>query len=110
MNPIDMPQLIPYRYHAMICAGKNCETGLSLVKYLRQHLLEKGLDEGDGAVRVNRAACLGVCTGGPIMVVYPAGVWYCGLNEAVMDRIIESHFTQHRVLKGQCFYMNEEEG
>ncbi len=99
-----LPAIAPYRYHALLCAGKNCTTGLNLVKYLRARLQEEGLDQGSNHVRVNRAGCLGICTQGPIMVVYPEGVWYAALDEVVIDRIIERHFKSHQPLLSHCFY------
>ena len=94
----------PYHYHAVLCAGKNCTEGMKLVKYLKQRIQDEGLQEGEFAVRVNRAGCLGICSQGPIMVVYPQGIWYAGLNEAVIDQIIESHFRQHTPLASHCFH------
>jgi len=93
-----LPTVEPYRYHALLCAGKNCTTGLSLVKYLRTRLQQEGLDQGSNHVRVNRAGCLGICSQGPTMVVYPDGVWYASLNESIIDQIIDCHFKRHQPL------------
>ena len=43
-------------------------------------------------MRVNRAGCLDRCEFGPVMVVYPQGIWYQFVDEADLDEIIESHF------------------
>ena len=47
---------------------------------------------GKHQVRVNRAGCLDRCEFGPVMVVYPQGIWYQFVDEADLDEIIESHF------------------
>lgn len=100
-----MPTLMPYRHHAMMCCGNSCGENLPLFNYLKEAVLAAGLVTGDAnAVRVNRAGCLGVCMEGPIMVVYPEGVWYCHLDKAGIDRIIEEHFKQGRVVKELAFY------
>jgi len=94
---MNKPTLMPYKFHAIMCCGKSCGENMPLLNYLKQRVIAAGLIVGDpNAVRVNRAGCLGVCAEGPVMVVYPEGVWYCHLDEAGIDRIVEEHF------KGGC--------
>ena len=45
-------------------------------------------------MRVNRAGCLDRCEYGPVMVVYPQGVWYQFVDEHDIDEIIQSHFIE----------------
>lgn len=100
------PTLMPYGRHAIMCCGNSCGENVLLFNYLKEALAAAGLATGDaGGVRANRAGCLGVCMEGPIMVVYPEGVWYCHLNEAAIDRIIEEHFRQGRVVEELAFHM-----
>jgi (2Fe-2S) ferredoxin len=35
--------------------------------------------------------CLGFCGAGPLMVVYPEGVWYQPKSAEDIDEIVESH-------------------
>ena len=46
---------------------------------------------GAGGIRVNRAGCLDRCSLGPVMVVYPEGVWYTYVDTDDIDEIVESH-------------------
>jgi (2Fe-2S) ferredoxin len=96
------PNILPYRYHAMLCCGGQCEPDGSreLVNYMKAQLLAAGIDD----VRVNRAGCLGVCVQGPIMVVYPCGTWYCNLNRENIDRIIGQHFKSGEIVEELAFH------
>jgi (2Fe-2S) ferredoxin len=40
------------------------------------------------------AGCLGFCSAGPLMVVYPEGVWYRPATPADIDEIVDSHLQQ----------------
>ncbi len=101
------PAVERYHYHAMLCCGKKCEPegDRSLFQYLKQRIAEEGLERGENAVRANRAGCLGVCEQGPIMVVYPDGVWYYNLNRENIDRIIEKHFRQGEIVESLAFHV-----
>jgi len=54
---------------------------------------------GPGEVRVNKAGCLDRCSGGPVAVVYPEGVWYTYVDKADIDEIVESHLKNGQVVK-----------
>jgi len=102
---MNKPMIAPYKRHALMCCGKSCGENLPLLNYLIQGINKAGLTMGDpNSVRVNRAGCLGVCQQGPIMVVYPEGVWYYGLDEEKIDRIIEEHFKHDQPVKELAFY------
>ena len=47
----------------------------------------------DNPIRVKRGItpCLGVCFNGPLLVVYPDGIWYHHVDELLLDRIIKEH-------------------
>jgi (2Fe-2S) ferredoxin len=86
-----------YRWHLLMCVGPDCcgaHAGKAAWKALKQALRRRGLD-GDTVLRT-KADCLGVCRNGPILVVYPGGTWYAGLNADRMERIVEEHLVQGR--------------
>jgi len=54
---------------------------------------------GPGEVRVNKAGCLDRCSGGPVAVVYPEGVWYTYVDKADIDEIVETNLKNGQVVK-----------
>jgi (2Fe-2S) ferredoxin len=55
--------------------------------------LVEEIDDRDlsGEVLVSTAGCFGVCDKGPVMVVYPEGVWYGNLTADAIETIAEEH-------------------
>lgn len=69
------------------CADKNAK---ELREYLKEKTKELGLS-GAGKIRINSAGCLDRCELGPVLVVYPEGVWYRPLTTNDIDEIITQH-------------------
>jgi (2Fe-2S) ferredoxin len=44
-----------------------------------------------GGTMSAKTTCLGPCNLAPVMQVYPEGSYYCGVDAAMLDRIIEEH-------------------
>lgn len=65
-----------------ICHRKDA---LSLLQYFQNELSDRGLDD----VMVSSTGCLKACEKGPIVVVYPEGYWYGGVDEEGAERILD---------------------
>ena len=50
-------------------------------------------------IRVNQSGCLDKCELGPIMVIYPEGVWYSFKNKEDVDEIINEHLIKGRIVQ-----------
>ncbi len=42
-------------------------------------------------VMITNTGCFGICSNGPIAVVYPEGIWYGNLTEEDVAKIVEQH-------------------
>ncbi|MPN25454.1 Ferredoxin, 2Fe-2S [bioreactor metagenome] len=86
------------KYHVFMCTsctvngqqrGFCAKAGApALVQKLMMEIEDRDLS---GDVMVNNTGCFGICEKGPIMVVYPEGVWYGGLTEEKVETICEEH-------------------
>jgi (2Fe-2S) ferredoxin len=77
--------------HVLMCTGPRCtENGAEAEALFK--LLGQAIDARDGLrVKRTRTHCFAVCKHGPIMAVYPDGVWYHKVDATALQRIIDEH-------------------
>jgi (2Fe-2S) ferredoxin len=97
----------PYSRHVLVCTGGFCSPdrrGRELYSLLPALLHREGLLFGPQRVKRGETPCLGVCAGGPIVVVYPEGVWYGGVTPDLLERIVVEHLRDGKVLDDAVFH------
>lgn len=87
-----------YRAHVLVCAGAGCvSSGCQAVKdALTTSIQAFGLEK---EIKVIETGCIGTCDLGPVIVVYPEGVFYRKVKPQDAQDIVEQHLLKGRVVE-----------
>lgn len=84
------------KHHIFVCASFRVDGdskgmchkkgAAGFLPYIETEILDRGLD-----AQVTSTGCMKACDYGPVMAIYPQGIWYGGVeNEETIDRILDS--------------------
>ncbi len=96
----ELPQL--YRHHVFACYTQRPpghprgSCGASGAQALWERMGKAVEAQGLTDIGFTAAGCLGFCNAGPLLVVYPDGVWYRPTTPEDIDEIVESHLKHDR--------------
>lgn len=81
-----------YDRHVFVCtSGETCPQQGDVEKFVKVLRAEAAKAGKSQEIRINKAGCFSQCGHGPMIVVYPENVWYCGVQESDLPEILESH-------------------
>ena len=92
-------------HHLLLCATptkvKCCDptTGIATWNELKRVIRELGLENTrrpEGIVLRSKVDCLRVCERGPVLVVWPDGIWYTEVTAEKIEPIVQQHIIQQR--------------
>jgi len=101
------PEMEPYSRHILVCTGNFCSPdrrGRALYSLLAELLQREDLLFGPTRVKRGESPCLGVCSNGPIVVVYPDGIWYGSVTPDLLERIVVEHLKNNRPVEDAVFH------
>jgi len=86
------------RIDVLLCFGSGCvSAGAKKIKEELQKLVREYDIESE--VNIIETGCMGPCDYGPLMLIYPEGVFYKELTPQDMKEVVEEHFVKGRVVE-----------
>ncbi|MEG2420725.1 MAG: NAD(P)H-dependent oxidoreductase subunit E, partial [Oscillospiraceae bacterium] len=85
------------RSHILVCAGTGCSSSNSagVIDAFNQELSLAGMSR---EVKVIKTGCFGMCSMGPIVVVYPEGAFYARVQVKDVVEIVQEHIVKGRIV------------
>ena len=87
-----------YRANVLVCTGTSCTSSgsHSVLQSLRSEIKRRGLEN---EVRIVETGCRGFCAMGPVMIIYPEGVFYCQVKASDIEDLVEETLVKGRILE-----------
>jgi (2Fe-2S) ferredoxin/predicted O-methyltransferase YrrM len=94
----------PFRFHLFVCTQQKPEGvpscpasgSFAVLGALDHEIQARGLGKD---VQLTTCGCMGLCDEGPVMVVYPAGVWYRRVKAGDVSEIVGAHLGDGRPIE-----------
>jgi NADH:ubiquinone oxidoreductase subunit F (NADH-binding)/(2Fe-2S) ferredoxin len=89
---------MPKRIDVLVCSGAACisNDSITIKNKLVAAIKEAGIED---EVAIVETGCMGPCELGPVMLIYPDGVFYIRLKENDVEEIVKEHFIKGRPVK-----------
>ena len=81
-----------YRKQVLVCGGTGCTSSKSMqvIEQLEKSLKELKIDD----VLIVKTGCFGLCSLGPIVIVYPEGAFYSQMTPEHVKTVAEKHLVK----------------
>jgi (2Fe-2S) ferredoxin len=97
--------MVKPKYHVFVCTSSRINGQQKGYCYSKEavDIVQEFVEEIDSReltddVMITNSGCFGICSNGPIVVVYPEGVWYKEVTVDDVEEIVESHFENGKVV------------
>ncbi|ABR50189.1 NADH dehydrogenase (quinone) [Alkaliphilus metalliredigens QYMF] len=96
------------RAHVLVCGGTGCASSDSfkMIDKFEEELKKVELEK---EIKVVKTGCFGLCEAGPIVIVYPGGVFYSQVKLEDVERITKEHLLKGRIVTDLVYKESIEE-
>ncbi len=91
-----------YRKQVLVCGGTGCTSSKSMqvIEQLEKSLKELKIDD----VLIVKTGCFGLCSLGPIVIVYPEGAFYSQMTPEHVKKVAEKHLVKGGEIVKELLY------
>ncbi len=97
--------MLYYQHHIFLCINlrennKDCcakHDAKSLLNYLKTNI-KRLPNNQQQKILISHSGCLGRCSIGPLLVIYPESTWYHYETQQDIDEIIEQHLIKQQIV------------
>jgi (2Fe-2S) ferredoxin len=104
--PFAPGKMPPVRHQVFVCTADPCAGRGAEATYKALRRKVKATPGLEG-VWVNRSGSVGGCEHGPLVVIYPEGVWYHGVTVDKVDTLVERHLIRGEEITEWRFHRTE---
>lgn len=92
-----------YRSQVLVCGGTGCTSSGSkeILAVLKKEIEKNGLKD---EIEVIRTGCFGLCSLGPVVIVYPEGAFYSKVTPGDIPELVTEHLLKGRILKRLLYH------
>ncbi|MEK4330590.1 NADH-quinone oxidoreductase subunit NuoF [Paenibacillus sp. FSL R7-0297] len=104
----ESPDSISFR-SVMVCGGTGCTSSDSnqIIAKLNQEIAGHGIQQ---QVEVVRTGCFGLCELGPVVIVYPEGIFYSRVEVQDIPKLVETHLLQGKPYEKKIYEKTKQDG
>ncbi len=94
-----------FNNHVFVCTNKRAdghERGCCIDRHggvIRTYMKQRCKELGVEKTRINASGCLDRCEDGPVLVIYPEGIWYRPESIEDAEEIIQEHLIGGNVVE-----------
>lgn len=98
--------MVKPKHHIFVCTSSRIngqqkgfcvqKESVDIIQNFMQEIDERELS---GEVLVTNTGCLAICDKGPVVIVYPEGVWYGSVTPDDVEEIMDKHIEGGEIVK-----------